>query len=382
MPHDSPVAASASTSTHTEPSRGRSQPRHATASALVIDPESGKVTDPAPPDQSTWTSEEVADYQKRIADLQSRVNNVLSRADRFDDNLAAAINTADGSLPSTPQGEASNVNQAARQANQVAAFRTTYGRNPASENDWRVAEALDPHSYNPKNQGVRPTISVLKITPVPGQGIVSTGLFIPGETVLGGTQRHLGDNRGFEPQFDAEDTRVTYVVDYENGYVIARQNPSVTSTGEVRVGVPDVKAAQLPDGTVAIDYKAADPFAPVGAAETAWSVNGQTVITPHSRGATISGFTTDYPSMETYQYSPDGRTHILHRDDAGDHTEFGPLANLPLHHDFGNYRHDIERFPQGIVVAPGSQIPRADGSPRGVPLGDPDHPPMLPGVGS
>jgi hypothetical protein len=151
---------------------------------------------------------------------------------------------------------------------------------------WATAAALDPHSYNAKNKGVPPNIVVGKIEKVPGQGVVRTNLFIPGKDVYapptdfpggGAYDMNLGDNRGFDPA-GPENTRVAPVVDYENGIVVARQNPSVDNdTGQVAVGHPDVLATQQTNGSFLIKYNAADPFSPGGempAKAIPFSVNG------------------------------------------------------------------------------------------------------------
>ena len=205
---------------------------------------------------------------------------------------------------------------------------------------------MDPHSYGPKKNGVPPVVSVIKINPVPGQGVVATGLFIPNGKVLGGASRHYGDGREFDPSFSPEDTRVTYLIDYENGIIVARQNPSADTRGQVTTGTPNVSAAQLPDGTVLINYDAADPLAPKPSSEAGWRVRGQTIVSPGVDGARVSGVATDFPSMETYQYLPDGQTRTLHQDDAGDHIGFGPLAHLPFRHEYGDYQWDLRGFPR------------------------------------
>ena len=301
-----------------------------------------------------------------VTDTKNAIESALSEIGGI---TPASIVTARGTMPRT--------------ANQAKAFEQVYGHMPATANDWRIAAALDPHSYHPRNKGVPPVISVLKIKPVPGQGVVATGLFIPTEKVVGGLDKHLGDDRGFDQNFSTEDTRVSYFIDYENGLVIARQNPSVNEdTGAVKTGTPKVSASQLPDGTVAISYDAADPFSPPGATMAGWSVNGQTIVTPGPDGARVSGEATDFPSMETYQYLPDGRTQVMYRDDAGDHHELGPLLNLPLHHDYGDYDNDLDRFPEKTYTPQGNHAyPIELGEITGMTdLGDVGDPPKLEGA--
>jgi hypothetical protein len=352
----------------------------ANAADLAIDPTTGAVTGSNPPGMGDWSAKDKRSYLENILDLQRRVTALLTWAERFDDNLAVLLDAAGGELPLSDSRESPDFNPAAKAANQFAAFREIYGRDPVSDNDWRLAEMVDPHSYDPKNKGEPPVISAIRIKPVPGQGVVSTGLFIPSEKVKGGYHEHKGDNRGFDTNFDAEDTRISYVIDYENGYVIARQNPSVNAdTGEVKTGTPYVGVAQLGDGSVVVDYDAADPLAPAAAAAVGWSVNGTTVFTPGDDGVRVSGNVTDYPSMETYQYTPQGQTQTLHQDDAGDRTEWGPSVFLPGDHEFGNYDDDIDRFPEQMKDHPKAG-PLPTGSPATTRLGDVTDPPAVRGL--
>ncbi|MCZ4579882.1 hypothetical protein [Gordonia amicalis] len=278
------------------------------------------------------------------AEIQGRLKGLGDAADQAVTSAGSAISAAVGELYA--MAPESLVVNSGLVANQIEAFRKVYGREPDTLNDWRMAAALDLHSYNPKNQGVPPVISVIKIDPVPGQGVVATGLFIPNGKVLGGASRHYGDGREFDPNFAPENTRVSYFIDYENGIVIARQNPSADTVGQVRTGTPKMSAAQLPDGTVLINYDAADPLAPGPAGDAGWRVGGQTIVTPGVDGALVSGVATDFPSMETYQYLPDGKTRILHQDDSGDHIGLGPLVHLPFRHEYGDYQWDLQGFPR------------------------------------
>lgn len=332
----------------------------------------------APPD---------TEYDENVAfQHQTALRNLGISADQAVSDTSAAVSSALAALGGiTPASIATSSGSMTRVANQVDAFREVYGRVPVGENEWRMAASLDPHSYNAKNQGVPPVVSVIKIKPVPGQGVVATGLFIPIDKVIAGPgwnrfNRNLGDNRGFDANFAPENTRVSYFIDYENGVIAARQNPSCDDKGNVKTGTPSVKASQLSDGTVAIAYDGWDPLAPPGPEKVGWSVNGQTIVTPGHGGARVSGEATDFPSMETYQYLPDGRTQVLHQDEAGDHHETGPMLNLPLHHDYGSYKDDLDRFEQEVVNAsPGNDwIPVETGEIAGMTdLGDAENPPEL-----
>src|SRR5262249_54443167 len=144
-----------------------------------------------------------------------------------------------------------------RRRNQIDAFKQVFGREPTSEADWETAAALDSHTYDPKFKGRNSQIEVVKIRPVPGQGIVRVSQWVEQRDVTSSVSgnRDLGNNRGPIPYFDPEDTKVTTYIDYENGIVVLRQNPSVEETstgapGQVKVGTPNGSVTQLADGSV------------------------------------------------------------------------------------------------------------------------------------
>jgi hypothetical protein len=242
--------------------------------------------------------------------------------------------------PALPDGD--------RHQNEIDAFKQVFGRAPVSANDWDTAAALDPHSYDPKNQGHAPHIVVGRIQPVPGQGVVRSNMFIPGRDVwdpkLGWPPyaNNLGDNRGFSPTAGPEDSRVSILVDYDNGLIVARQNPSVNaSTGAVRTGTPSVSAVQQSNGSVLINYSAADPFSPGGeglAKAIPMDVNGTLAITPSATGPHVGGDVTSFPALEVYSDRPGAGTVPLlqswpsFRADAA-----GPLAGLLFSKTVGDY---------------------------------------------
>jgi hypothetical protein len=355
---------------------------------LVIDPTSGTVSDPYPPNTTSWTADQKNAYSATITQLQSRVNAVISDAVRFDEDLAALIDGADGRIPLTPPGKPDE-NEVDRHANQIAAFRNMYHRDPTSTNDWQMAAILDPHSYDPKNKGVEAQIGVVSINPVPGQGIVRASQYIEQRDVWGfpPPSREMGDNRGADANFDPEQTRVATSIDFDNGIVVMRQNPSVQehsdgSPGDVEVGTPQGQVWQDSDGSVRIQYSAGNPFAPGisehppsgtildGHAET---VNGDLVFSPGPNGVAINGTRTDYPSMEVYQNHVDQPTSTILLDPARSGSSLGPATNLPFHHDIGlgamatrpfhewNHEYDI----------PGNDLPSAA-------FGSPSNPPRVP----
>ena len=249
----------------------------------------------------------------------------------------------------TPSGQAEDL--ANRRQNQIDAFNEVFGRDPSSATDWQTAAALDPHSYDPDTDGVPPEIRVVRIRPVPGQGVVRVGQWIEQRDVISGPwKRDFGNTRPADPHFDPANTKVTTYIDYESGLVVMRQNPSVELTpdggpGQVKVGIPEAVVQQTDDGdgAVRIKYDAANPFAPDIAkdppwpmANNPWTVNGDLVFTPTADGVRVDGTRTDYPSMEVYQDFPDGSSRTVLIDPAIAGNSTGPMVNLPQHHDVGS----------------------------------------------
>ncbi|MBJ7291331.1 hypothetical protein [Williamsia sp.] len=372
----------------------------ADANKLTIDPVWNTVTDPNPPNMRGWVNEDKASYYAQIKAIQLRVNKVIADAERFDDDLAAAINAADGSLPLTPKGEGGNVNLADRRANQVAAYRKTYGKDPVTSNDWRMAEALDPHTYDPKYQGALSNISVATIKPKPGAGVVRTNLYIPSKQVQNVSANpldwaakqqfpnNLGDDRGPDANASAEHSRVSVYVDYERGIVVARQNPTVVKGPPLdlgtdhapRAGTPEVSALQSEDGSVRIKYFGSDAFQPEVATAGKIGVAGDLTIQPSATGsAAIDGTVTPYPSVESYNYKDDGTVYTLAQRSATE-SELGPGLGLlrgPNTHigtDLPDIGPTTHAAPQ--MGYPGSQQTSAEDP--GVPLGSADQPAKVP----
>ena len=234
-----------------------------------------------------------------------------------------------------------------RRQNEKNAFKEIFGREPFSSADWTTAAALDPHSYDPNVDG-NAEIRVTRIAPVPGQGVVRASQWIEQRDVLSGPwKRDFGNSRVADPHFDPAASKVTTYIDYENGLVVMRQNPSVElnesgGPGQVRVGIPEAVVQQNSDGAVRIKYDAANPFAPDIAkdppwplTDNRWTVNGDLVFTPSADGVHVDGTRTNYPSMEVYQDLPDGTTRTILVDPAIAGNSTGPMVNLPEHHDVG-----------------------------------------------
>ncbi|MGH3639783.1 MAG: hypothetical protein ACRDUX_12235, partial [Mycobacterium sp.] len=178
--------------------------------------------------------------------------------DATDDGSIKAVDFKQG-----PPGQAES--EANRRQNEKDAFKEVFGREPASSADWTTAAALDPHSYDPNVQGVAPAIRVTRIAPVPGQGVVRASQWIEQRDVISGPfKRDFGNGRVADPHFDPADSKVTTYIDYENGLVVVRQNPSIElndtgGPGQVKVGIPEAVVQQSSDGAVRIKYDAANP---------------------------------------------------------------------------------------------------------------------------
>lgn len=201
-----------------------------------------------------------------------------------------------------------------------------------------MAAALDSTSYLDKNRGTDAVVRVGRIDPQPGKGLVRLALYIPSAEVFNAPNYDRGDDRGPDSEFNPEEARVTIYIDYETGTVLARQNPSVDTSGEVRVAAPTVGIQQTTDGSVHIVYDAANPFAPPDPTAS-HTVKGDIVVSPPSGtddGWSIDGSIGDYPAVEAHHDDPVGRTSVLLQDSADNEGAFGPLLELPSHHDVGD----------------------------------------------
>ncbi|MGV0626958.1 DUF4226 domain-containing protein [Mycolicibacter minnesotensis] len=256
-----------------------------------------------------------------------------------------------------------------RKRNQRAAFRRVMGRDPVSDSDWTTAAALDTETYNPEFQGTKAEIKVFPIDRVPGQGVVRTSQWIEQPWVVGAGSLNAGNGRGPNQDFDPEDTKVTTYIDYDNGIVVVRQNPSVVrnldgSLGESKVGVPECSVAQAADGSVRVKYDAANPLAPAPLTKRGpplfdhrLSVNGDLVFTPGPGGVRVDGTRTDYPSLEVYQDLPGGSTRTVLIDPAQSGRSLGPLLNLGFHHEIGIGGKAFAPFDQNGQWIPELKIP-------------------------
>lgn len=301
-----------------------------------------------------------AESERHLQIVHDAIVDLLRRADSTDQHLTASVDRATDEMAEAAETASVLAAGPVQRQNQIDAFRAMFGRDPVSDIDWATAAALDPHSYNPKNNGVPPNIVVARINPVPGQGLVRTNLFIPGEQVwapkLGWPpyDNNLGDDRGFSATAGPEDSRVSIYTDFENGIVVARQNPSVNSdTGQVRTGTPSVEALQQPNGSVLIRYNAADPFSPGGeglAKASGISVNGTIGIAPSPSGPRIGADdVTTFPALEIYSDRGGTTSPLLQSWPSFTDDASGPLVGLPFDKDLGD---------PGVIASFNSVVPK------------------------
>ena len=139
----------------------------------------------------------------------------------------------------------------------AAAFGEVFGRPPTSPEDWAKASWLDPENDDPALKGTNSAVVVTHIKPVPGHGAVRGSLFIMDEKVVDpfaandydpGSFASLydyGNNRGFSENFDPRNAKGAFLINYENGVVIFRQNPTHDTAGQVTVGEPTFASRRL-----------------------------------------------------------------------------------------------------------------------------------------
>lgn len=313
------------------------------AAGLTIDPLSNKVVASGKFDGTA------SELKVKQHEFQPRLDAICGEATLVDEQLALAIDMADGDVP-IPKGSPTiaRIGPAGLTHDQVAAdgqqeqnrrdaFRQVYGRDPMSANDWRMAEPLDPHTYDPRYRGVQSNVVVGRFKPVPGAGVYRQNIYIPAAEVQNVNGRGLphmaGDNRGPSSIVPAESSRVSIYADMEHGVLVARQNPTMSTDGvEAGAGVPIVAALQGDNGSLTISYSAADPFEP-GPAKPFLKVSGTTNIAPTGGGSIAAGGSiTQYPNTEAYQYKPDGTTAQLFTRHSSTN-QLGPLSlALPQTH--------------------------------------------------
>lgn len=277
----------------------------------------------------------------QAADLAAGIRQAVAEGDAADATLTHAVNLADGdekpeSLPMSMTGILGELDRVkSPRENQEFAFREVFNRAPTTPADWQTAAMLDAHNYDPKYKGVMSEVTAAKIDPQPGKGVVQVNAFIPGQRVWN-FGHDKGDNRSFNANALPEQARGNLLIDYENGLVVARDNPSVSvESGNVAVHKPDVSVVQGPGGAVNIKWDMADGFVPGGADMgklTMHSVAGEMVVKPVENGFQIGGHMSDFPAYEVYG---NGQAIYQYMPSWG-YDERGPLVQLMGDHEFGN----------------------------------------------
>ncbi|WP_336086203.1 hypothetical protein [Nocardia sp. SSK8] len=281
----------------------------------------------------------------------------------------------------------------ARLGSSADVFHDVFKRWPETDADWSTAVFLNPNSYTEKYGGVGPSIQAVMINPVPGKGVVRATHFIeqfdvynpwPGrlswEDFAGGDfsfPEDRGDNRTADPNFDPESGKISVIIDYENGIVVMRQNPSVAVRGgDVEVATPQATIWQSPDGEIRMKYSGRDGFLP-SMGEKTGTVNGDIVVTPGENGVELSGVRTDYPSFEAYHDTPGSPVETALIDPAASGAKHGPMVNLWFQHELPGGEAALDRYRQIIVSPWGGPAILAD-VPGGVKLGPVDDIPRVP----
>ncbi|WP_236737565.1 hypothetical protein [Mycobacteroides franklinii] len=214
-------------------------------------------------------------------------------------------------------------------ARQRAAFQALVGHEPITASDWQLAKALDVMSSEGDLGDAN--IAVGRITPHPDLGLVQVDAFIKDAKVYNPPfSSAKGDNRGFKLDAAPSDSRVAFLIDYVNGFIVARQNPSVNAdTGEAKTGTPDVDAAQLPTGEIFLKYDTADPWAIIGESASKYlaDVHGAIVLQPTLDMPRFGGEISSYPWLEINQWLPADIIRNIKNVDARV-PDLGPFGNL------------------------------------------------------
>ena len=114
---------------------------------------------------------------------------------------------------------------------------------------------------------------------------------------------NTGDNRGFNPSAAPARSRVSFMVDYDNGLAIVRQNPTHATNGNVGVHPADVGVEQDQSGRVRLRLEAVNGLIPKTVGDLGESVRGDLIVDPHggpNGSASANGQVSQFPSWEVY----------------------------------------------------------------------------------
>jgi hypothetical protein len=142
--------------------------------------------------------------------------------------------------------------------------------------------------------------------------------------------------------------------------------PEPATSRSVRLRSTSVRT---PNGSILIDYKAADPFSPGGgdlALSSPFNVNGQLAIKPTEDGPIAGGFVSSFPAIEIYHHGAAGTSEIA-KIMPQNISQAGPLLGLPLSQNIGVSL--MGEFPD-TVLPPLPRVPDLD-------VGPDNDPPVL-----
>ncbi len=164
---------------------------------LTVTDSGGTVDGPTPsPSDTTFPLFEVLEFISKKERLQEQLSQLLADAAQVDQDLATVIDAADGDLPVTDVDPITGTSSISRRANQTKVFEDRFGRSPSTPSDWKLAEAMDPNTYDPRYMGTDSAVIVKSIDKVPGGGLVRVNAFIPRDNVHNIPHDNAGDSRG------------------------------------------------------------------------------------------------------------------------------------------------------------------------------------------
>lgn len=244
-------------------------------------------------------------------------------------------------------------------------FVTVYGRGPDPESayDRKLAAFLYPTTHESRYHGTASDLRALRFDPVPGAGLIRIAAFIQTKTILD----DIGDDRRPSATFPPSQARETIYVDYENGALLARVNPTCKSNGSQcqlanppGVGAIRVRTSStgyLKEDRIDLGIDAVNPLHATLSRLAAFRLRAQITVTPLAGGgASARGAVSAFPSFELS--SDDARGRLART--IGRTTET-KLAGIP-----------IGLQPLVTVKSVGPQIPRPRPNlPRGTRIQEP-----------
>lgn len=274
------------------------------------------------------------------------------------DALAQALAPRPVQSPTDPAAVTGGGPAPATPGPNVALFRSVTGHDPLTPQDWRTAQTLDP-AFGESGEGA--IVGVARINKVPNAGQVYGDGFIQDHDVLSVpdtthfpqsfSASDLGDNRGFDPTVGPQKSRMAFMLDFENGVAVVRQNPTHSTGGDVGVRPPEVGVEQDPAGRTRLRLQGTNGRVPDIANKMGVTVRGDLIVDPHGgphRIPSVDGAVSQYPSWEAYHSVPgQPPSTVLQREQNDKGKLYGPLVNLPLHStDVGQHPEALDQWRQ------------------------------------